>query len=150
MGRAWRGRSAPWALDHRALAIGSHLDSVPDGGAFDGPLGLVCSYLAIDVLRSAGGVPVRPIAVVCWADEEGARFGAACAGSRLLTGALSPGTARALVDDEGVTMAEAMQRAGADPALMGPTLPGWRRCWLLSSSTSSRADVWSTWVRRWG
>jgi len=122
---AWWGEpgasaAPPGAREHRALAIGSHLDSVPDGGAFDGPLGLVCSYLAIDVLRSAGGVPVRPIAVVCWADEEGARFGAACAGSRLLTGALSPGTARALVDDEGVTMAEAMQRAGADPALLGP------------------------------
>ena len=69
---------------------GSHLDSVPDGGAFDGPLGVVSGLLAIDQLRSDGFRPRRPIGVVNFVDEEGARFGVSCAGSRVITGVLSP------------------------------------------------------------
>ena len=63
------------------MVTGSHLDSVPDGGAFDGPLGVVSAFLAIDELRDRGLVPAKPIAVVNFADEEGARFGVACVGS---------------------------------------------------------------------
>ena len=74
--------------DAPALVIGSHLDSVPDGGAFDGPLGVVSSFAALDAARSGGLSPGVPIAVVAFADEEGARFGFACAGSRLMTGQL--------------------------------------------------------------
>ena len=61
----------------------------------------------------------RPVGIACFADEEGARFGVACAGSRLLTGALDPDRARALTDDDGTTMAEAMTAAGHDPAALG-------------------------------
>ena len=57
--------------------------------------------------------------IACFADEEGARFGVACAGSRLLTGVLDPDRARALTDDGGTTMAEAMAAAGHDPAALG-------------------------------
>jgi N-carbamoyl-L-amino-acid hydrolase len=64
-------------------------------------------------------VPTRPVAVVAFADEEGARFGVACAGSRLLTGALEPGRARALRDPDGTTLADAMRAAGADPLALG-------------------------------
>jgi N-carbamoyl-L-amino-acid hydrolase len=85
------------------VVLGSHLDSVPEGGAYDGPLGVVSALLAVE---SVG--PLRkPVAVVCFADEEGARFGTACAGSRLLTGALAPEKALGLKDADGVTMAEA-------------------------------------------
>jgi N-carbamoyl-L-amino-acid hydrolase len=112
---AWWGDRGPGAV-----VTGSHLDSVPDGGAFDGPLGVLSSFLAIDELRDRGIQPARPVAVACFADEEGARFGVACVGSRLLTGALDPDTARALRDSEGFTLAEAMRRAGADPAAIGP------------------------------
>ena len=66
-----------------AVATGSHLDSVPDGGAYDGPLGVVSAFAAIDELRAGGFVPVRPIAVAAFTEEEGARFGVACLGSRL-------------------------------------------------------------------
>jgi beta-ureidopropionase / N-carbamoyl-L-amino-acid hydrolase len=59
------------------------------------------------------------VAVVAFADEEGGRFGVACAGSRLLTGLLAPDRALALRDDDGVTMAEALQRAGRDPRTLG-------------------------------
>jgi N-carbamoyl-L-amino-acid hydrolase len=101
------------------LVLGSHLDSVPDGGAFDGPLGIVSAFAALDVLRDRGWAPARPVGVVCFADEEGARFGVACAGSRLLTGALDPDRARALTDADGVPMAEAMHAAGVDEAAVG-------------------------------
>lgn len=105
--------------DGPGLVLGSHLDSVPDGGAFDGPLGVVSAFAALDVLRARGVVPVRPVAVAHFGDEEGARFGVACAGSRLLTGALDPDRARALRDADGVPLAEALVRAGHDPAHVG-------------------------------
>jgi beta-ureidopropionase / N-carbamoyl-L-amino-acid hydrolase len=101
------------------VAVGSHLDSVPDGGAYDGPLGVLSGFAAVDGLRAAGVVPDRPIAVVNFGDEEGARFGIACAGSRLLTGALAADRARSLTDADGVSMAEAMAGAGQDPAAVG-------------------------------
>jgi beta-ureidopropionase / N-carbamoyl-L-amino-acid hydrolase len=101
------------------VVVGSHLDSVPDGGAFDGPLGVVSGLLTIDALRAAGVRPSRPIAVVNFGDEEGARFGIACAGSRMVTGALARGRALGLRDSDGTSMAEAMAAAGFDPAQVG-------------------------------
>ncbi len=101
-------------------AVGSHLDSVPDGGAFDGPLGVVSAFAAIDQLRAEGFEPARPIAVAAFAEEEGGRFGVACLGSRLLTGAIDPATARGLRDADGVTLGQAMHAAGHDPAGLGP------------------------------
>ena len=110
-----------WTADPDAggpgLVLGSHLDSVPDGGAFDGPLGIVSALAALDRLDRAAFR--RPVGVACFADEEGARFGVACAGSRLVTGVLDPDRSRGLTDDDGTTMAEAMARAGLDPAVVG-------------------------------
>jgi beta-ureidopropionase / N-carbamoyl-L-amino-acid hydrolase len=102
------------------IVTGSHLDSVPDGGAFDGPLGVVSGLLAVDRLRSDGLSPRRPIGVVNFVDEEGARFGVSCAGSRMITGVLSPDRALALRDADGVTMAEAMRAVGRQPEQLGP------------------------------
>lgn len=107
------------AADASSLVLGSHLDSVPDGGAFDGPLGVVSALAAVDSLQAEGFTPHRPVAIAVFADEEGARFGIACAGSRLMTGQLSPDTARALVGRDGLTMAAAMQSVGHDPAALG-------------------------------
>jgi beta-ureidopropionase / N-carbamoyl-L-amino-acid hydrolase len=101
------------------VVIGSHLDSVPDGGAYDGPLGVVSALAVIDRLRAAHRTPSRPVGVVNFTDEEGARFGVACAGSRLLAGALDPDRARALRDADGVTLAEAVTRAGRAPRELG-------------------------------
>ncbi len=109
------------------LVLGSHLDSVPDGGAFDGPLGVVSAFAALDALRGRGLTPSRPVAVVHFGDEEGARFGVACAGSRVLTGALDADRARRLTDADGVPMAEAMARAGHDPGQLGPDREALRR-----------------------
>lgn len=102
-----------------SVVTGSHLDSVPGGGAFDGPLGIVSSFLAVDALRAAGVVPVRSLAIVNFFEEEGARFGLACLGSRLMTGAADPNRARALKDDSGSTLAETMTLAGLDANTVG-------------------------------
>ncbi|GII91376.1 Zn-dependent hydrolase [Sinosporangium siamense] len=101
------------------VVTGSHLDSVRQGGPFDGPLGVVSAFAAIDLMRERGLTPGRPLAVVCFTDEEGARFGVPCIGSRLLTGVLDPERARGLRDDEGDTMADVLRRAGRDPMALG-------------------------------
>lgn len=115
----WGDPDAAVAAGRPGVALGSHLDSVPNGGAFDGPLGVVSAFAALDVLRAEGPRPVRPVAVVNFGDEEGARFGVACSGSRVLTGALSADRARSLKDSDGTTLADAMKCAGADPDALG-------------------------------
>ncbi|GAA1306631.1 Zn-dependent hydrolase [Planotetraspora silvatica] len=112
---AWSGDPAAGG----AVVTGSHLDSVPDGGAFDGPLGVVSAFAALDLLREHDATGSRPLGIVNFGDEEGARFGVACVGSRLMTGVLDPGRARALTDDGGVSLATAMERAGRDPSALG-------------------------------
>ena len=101
------------------VVTGSHLDSVPDGGAYDGPLGVVSSIAAVAALQADGFVPRRPIGLVNFVDEEGARFGVACSGSRVLTGALAADRALALTDGDGVSMAEALRAAGRAPEHLG-------------------------------
>ena len=99
---------------------------------------------AVDQLRREGFIPRRPVGVVNFADEEGARFGVACAGSRVITGALGADRARGLNDPDGVTMAEAMRRAGHDPATSAVTTRPSRGSAPSSSCTSSRAGPWSS------
>ena len=102
-----------------AVVTGSHLDSVPGGGAYDGPLGVVSSLEAIARLQASGFVASRPCAILMFAEEEGSRFGVACLGSRLLAGAIDADQARALTDRDGVTLAEAARTVGVDPAHLG-------------------------------
>lgn len=111
---AWWGEPGP-----DAVVTGSHLDSVPGGGAFDGPLGVVSALEAVGRLKAGGFVPTRPVAVVAFAEEEGSRFGVACLGSRLMSGAIDADTARGLRDENGVSLAEAAAGAGLDPAHLG-------------------------------
>ncbi len=110
-----------WGSGGDALLIGSHLDSVPDGGPYDGPLGVVSSFAAVDRLRAEAVSAHRPIVIGNFADEEGARFGIACAGSQLITGALTADRALAQKDRDGITMAEALTARGRDPLAVGAT-----------------------------
>ncbi|TDC80352.1 allantoate amidohydrolase [Micromonospora sp. KC606] len=114
---AWWGD--PVAGD--AVLTGSHFDSVPHGGAYDGPLGIVSAFLAVDELRAAGAAPVRPVVVAAFVEEEGARFGVPCLGSRLLTGQIAVDRAAGLRDAAGVSFAEALgeRPAGGDAGLLG-------------------------------
>ena len=91
-----------------AVLTGSHLDSVLDGGAYDGPLGVVTALAAVDVLRDRGVTPARPVGVGVFVEEEGSRFGLACLGSRLATGATDWAIARTLTDGAGVAVEDAL------------------------------------------
>ena len=101
------------------VGTGSHLDSVPGGGALDGPLGVASALSAVARLKERGFVPVRPVAVIAFAEEEGSRFGIACLGSKLMTGAVDPAAIAARTDAAGVTFAQAAAAAGVDPAGIG-------------------------------
>lgn len=116
-GNQWAWLGDPTAGD--AVVTGSHLDSVPDGGAFDGPLGVVSSFAALDELRARQAHFAKPLAIVNFGDEEGARFGLACVGSRLTAGALTAEQAHRLTDADGVTLSRAMEAAGYDPDAIG-------------------------------
>ncbi|MCX5391110.1 allantoate amidohydrolase [Streptomyces sp. NBC_00094] len=117
-GNQWAWLGDPTAGD--AVVTGSHLDSVPDGGAFDGPLGVVSAFAALDELRSRGVVFKKPLAIVNFGDEEGARFGLACVGSRLTAGRLTKEQAYELRDADGISLPQAMEAAGYDPDAIGP------------------------------
>ncbi|WP_327686850.1 allantoate amidohydrolase [Streptomyces sp. NBC_00467] len=117
-GNQWAWHGDPEAGN--AVVTGSHLDSVPDGGAFDGPLGVVSSFAALDELLRRGAEFTRPVAVTNFGDEEGARFGLACVGSRLSAGQLTKEKAYQLRDGDGVSLPEAMEAAGYDPETIGP------------------------------
>ena len=95
------------------IVVGSHLDSVPDGGWLDGALG-VCA--ALDVLRALAATVGRPpvtVRLVDWADEEG-RFGRSLVGSSAAAGTLDPDEARNLVDAHGIRMQDAMTSCGVN------------------------------------
>ncbi|MFF3227377.1 allantoate amidohydrolase [Nocardia suismassiliense] len=102
-----------------AVVTGSHLDSVPGGGAYDGPLGVASALAAVEILQGKGFTPAKPLALLVFAEEEGGRFGVPCLGSRLLTGAIDADRARNLRDTDGVTLAEAAVKAGHDPKRFG-------------------------------
>lgn len=107
-----------------AVVTGSHLDSVPGGGAFDGPLGVASALVAFDILRDREELQAlartKALAIAVFPEEEGSRFGVACLGSRLLTGAISVEKALNLKDQDGNTFAEVASMYGLDPRFMGP------------------------------
>ena len=103
---AWTGKPS---AENPGLTIGSHLDSVPGGGAFDGPLGTLSSIAAWDLLNQKGWKPSRPLGIANWHDEEGARFAIACFGSRTLTGVITPQDALSRTDSDGTTYRQALE-----------------------------------------
>lgn len=101
----------------KALLIGGHLDSVPNGGWLDGCLNVLAG---LEVLRRIcaehGGRPPVTVRLVDWADEEGARFGRSLFGSSAAAGSLNPDEVRGLTDRDGVTLADALKACGIDLA----------------------------------
>jgi len=94
----------------RTVIVGSHLDSVPNGGWLDGCLG-VCA--ALEALRSrAGTAPPVTLRLVDWADEEGARFGRSLLGSSAAAGSLKIDEVRELTDRQGTRLVDALQENG--------------------------------------
>ncbi|MBB5826329.1 Zn-dependent hydrolase [Micromonospora carbonacea] len=97
-----------------AIGTGSHLDSVPHGGAYDGTAGVVAA-LAVAAAARAGRPRHRPWRFVAFAAEEGARFGQACNGSRIVAGLTDAADLHRLTDRTGTTMAAAMTECGLAP-----------------------------------
>ena len=97
-----------------ALTTGSHLDTVYSGGNFDGAVGVAAAVELARIFASEEKL-TRPLKVVAFAGEEGARFGAPCIGSRLITGAYTDETLRNLVDRDGTTAFHAAASVGLKP-----------------------------------
>jgi len=101
-----------------ALMLGSHLDTVPDAGRYDGALGVLAGIAVAERLR-AGGVAVPfALEVVAFVDEEGARFGTAFLGSSVLAGSFDP-AALGRLDGDGVSLEKAVEGFGGEPGALG-------------------------------
>ena len=95
-----------------AVAFGSHLDTVPTGGRFDGIVGVLVGLEVLRALHEAGVVTRAPLELVNWTNEEGSRFRPAMMGSRVAAGELALDAALAVTDDAGVSVARALAESG--------------------------------------
>jgi len=108
------GRKEGRCTDLPSVLVGSHIDSVPNGGIFDGPLGVIAGIEVIQTMAEQGIETDHPIEVMAFTDEEGSRFGLGMIGSRALAGTLRPEHLQQK-DADGVTIEQAMKTAGLDP-----------------------------------
>ncbi|HEX2174085.1 MAG TPA: Zn-dependent hydrolase [Dehalococcoidia bacterium] len=99
-----------------AFVTGSHVDTVRNGGKYDGALGVIAGYLAVRTLKERFGPPRRPIEVMVTAEEEGSRYQANYWGTRAVTGQIEPREVESLRDAAGLPIGEAMRSVGLDPA----------------------------------
>ncbi len=108
------GRWVADSADPKAapVASGSHLDSVPEGGIFDGPLGVYAALEAVRAIQESPEQPSRPIHVVCFTEEEGQRFSNGLLGSSVATGRMSATEALALTDETGKSLRESLEQIG--------------------------------------
>jgi beta-ureidopropionase / N-carbamoyl-L-amino-acid hydrolase len=110
-GNRWvtlRGKSS------KALVLGSHLDSVPNGGWLDGCLGVMTALETLRGFAAAGVPPPVTIRLVDWADEEGARFGRSLLGSSAFAGTHSIDADRGRLDKDGIRLEDALRRCGVE------------------------------------
>ncbi|KVK89788.1 Zn-dependent hydrolase [Burkholderia sp. MSMB1498] len=113
---------------HPAVLVGSHLDTQPEGGRFDGAYGVLAGLELVRTLNDRGIVTDKPIEIVSWTNEEGARFAPAMLGSAVFAGAMSLDAALAVRDAHGVALADALDACGyRDPLraawALGPHAP---------------------------
>ena len=94
--------------DAKPILIGSHLDTVPTGGAYDGAYGVAAALSALELLDARKLRTAHPLEAVAWAGEEGSRFPLGCLGSSVFAGLADEATVRALVGNDGVTYADAL------------------------------------------
>jgi len=111
-----------------AVAFGSHLDTVPTGGRFDGVIGVLAGLEAIRALHEAGVATRAPLELVNWTNEEGSRFRPAMMGSRVHAADMTLEAALATTDDDGVSVYDAVRASGQAGALT-PSPRGWA-AWL--------------------
>jgi N-carbamoyl-L-amino-acid hydrolase len=104
----------------QALVLGSHLDSVPNGGWLDGCLGVLAGLEVLrSIARDTNGRPPCTVRLVDWADEEGARFGRSLFGSSAFAGTHTIAADRERTDREGTTLEAALKQCGVDVERIG-------------------------------
>jgi beta-ureidopropionase / N-carbamoyl-L-amino-acid hydrolase len=115
-----------------AVAAGSHLDSIPNGGNYDGALGALCALEAVRSIHESGLRQRRPLVAIGFAAEESIRYGIGCLGSAALVGTLEPDELLALTDGEGITLRQALLGAGLLPENVARArrAPGWANAFL--------------------
>ena len=126
------------------VLFGSHLDSQPSGGKFDGALGVMAGLEVMRTLDDLGLVTDAPVELVNWTDEEGARFGRSLMGSGVWAGVYDPAVVEASQDLDGITVGAALDGIG----YRGPEPPGPSPPIRISSCISSKARSWSARARR--
>lgn len=118
VGNLW-GRVEGTLVGVHPVVVGSHLDSVRNGGNYDGPFGVLGGLMAVRELVRRHGPPMLPIEVVAFTGEEGSRFPIGLMGSKAVVGTLERELLDGVVDERGVSVAEAMCRVGLDPDRIG-------------------------------
>jgi len=101
------------------VLTGSHIDTVKNGGRFDGLVGSVCALECLRVFRENGYIPRRTVEIIFFAEEEATNFGITLLGSKLLTGKLTPEDLKDIFNDEGESADIVIRRAGYDPDRFG-------------------------------
>ena len=119
----WAGAGSGKDSDLAPVATGSHIDAIPNAGAYDGVVGVLGGLEAIRALQRAGFEPKRPIELVIFTAEEPTRFGIGCLGSRMMGGVLTPEQARKLRDKEDRSLDELRSHAGFTGELESVLLP---------------------------
>jgi allantoate deiminase len=120
-------RRAGKNADFKPILVGSHLDTVPTGGAYDGAYGVTAALCALEELDAQGVQSTHPIEAVAWAGEEGSRFPLGCLGSSVFAGLCAEADALALRDVHGVSLREALE-SDAGGLLPGVSLREERAC----------------------
>ncbi|MFB4475712.1 M20/M25/M40 family metallo-hydrolase, partial [Oceanobacillus caeni] len=100
-----------------SVLIGSHFDSVPHGGNYDGPAGVIAGLEVAALFQEHNIKPTYPLEVIAMIEEEGSRFGGGLMGSRGINGLIGEEDFHTIRDKDGISVIEAMQEAGLDPTL---------------------------------
>ncbi|WP_435194844.1 Zn-dependent hydrolase [Natronomonas sp. EA1] len=139
------GRWVPESADPDAapVATGSHLDSVPEGGIFDGPLGVYAALESVRAMQDAGVEPTRPVDVVCFTEEEGQRFGGGLIGSAVATGAMTAEEALAIEDQDGIPLGDVLADIGyrGEGVVDASAWDAWLELHIEQSERLEDADV---------
>ncbi|ASA19695.1 Zn-dependent hydrolase [Paenibacillus donghaensis] len=114
----------------KVILTGSHIDTVVNGGAYDGAYGIAAALTAVDYLRRTFGQPRRTLEVVSFCEEEGSRFPLAYWGSGHVTGVYGPGSGADRSDADGVELLAAMKSCGYGPGSVDPSTGSPRSCAL--------------------
>jgi allantoate deiminase len=126
------------------LVLGSHLDTVPNAGRYDGPLGILSALAVVERLEAEAAQPSVPLEVVAFADEEGTRFGTSYLGSAVYAGGFQREWLE-LVDSEGITLGEGILAAGGDPeaavASPAPQLAGYVEVHIEQGPALERDEI---------